>query len=67
VHPSLQLYGLDYSGPLVEVARRRVARKAPGHFWCGDIRDVDFLPAEEFNYAVSFRVFFCSWVPQILN
>jgi len=55
---SLELYGVDYSGPLVDVARRRVGQDAPGHFWRGDVRDVGFLPSQEFDHAVSFSVFF---------
>ena len=55
---SLQLFGVDYSGPLVEVARHRVAQDASGHFWRGDVRDVGFLPSQEFDHAVSFSVFF---------
>ena len=29
---SLRLYGIDYSGPLVDVARHRVGNDEPGHF-----------------------------------
>ena len=53
----LQLYGIDYSAPLVALARQHVANRKPGHFWRGDIRDVGFIPEEEFNHAVSFGVF----------
>ena len=55
---SLRLYGLDYSGPLVDVARHRVGNDEPGHFWRADICNVAFLPSEEFDHAVSFGVLF---------
>ena len=55
---SLRLHGIDYSGPLVDVARHRVGNDEPGHFWRGDVRNVGFLPSEEFDHAVSFSVFF---------
>ena len=55
---SLSLFGLDYSAPLVDLARHRVGNDQPGHFWRADIRNVGFLPSEEFDHAVSFSVFF---------
>ena len=55
---SLRLYGVDYSGPLLDVARHRVGNDEPGHFWRGDVRNIGFLPNEEFDHAVSFSVFF---------
>ena len=54
---SLRLYGLDFSGPLIDVARHRVGNDEPGHFWRADIRHVAFLPSEEFDHGVSFGVF----------
>ena len=57
VRKDLQLFGIDYSAPLVALARQHVANNTPGHFWRGDVRDVGFIPEEEFNNAVSFSVF----------
>ena len=53
----LHLYGIDYSAPLVALARQHVANSTAGHFWRGDVRDVGFIPEEEFDIAVSFSVF----------
>ena len=53
----MRLYGLDFSGPLIDVARHRVGNNEPGHFWRADIRHVAFLPSEEFDHGKSFRVF----------
>ena len=62
---SLSLFGLDYSAPLVDLARHRVGNDQPGHFWRADIRNVGFLPNEEFDHAVSFSVFFYLDSPQM--
>ena len=51
------MYGLDFSGPLIDVARHRVDNDEPGHFWRADIRHVAFFPSEEFDHGKSFRVF----------
>ena len=54
----MHLYGIEYSGPLVDVARHRDGNEEPGHFWRGDVRNVGFLASEEFDHAVSLSVLF---------
>jgi len=54
----LQLYGIDFSPSLVNVAKKRVGHDEPGHFFNGDVTDVSFLANEEFDHSVSWSVLF---------
>ena len=55
--PGIHVYGIDYSAPLVALARKHVTKNTSGHFWRGDVRDVSFISEEEFDHAISFSVF----------
>ena len=47
----IDVYGLDYSRSLVEVAKARVDSR-PARFMVADVRDVSFLSDENFDAAV---------------
>lgn len=57
-HKGLELFGVDYSPSLVEVARERVGKGRSGHFFIGDISRMGFFPTAEFDHAVSWSVLF---------
>ena len=57
-HEGLELFGVDYSPSLVDVARERVGKGRSGHFFVGDISRLGFFPTGEFDHAVSWSVLY---------
>ncbi len=53
IAPGIVVTGVDYSPTLVT----RAASRLEGTFHVGDLRDLSFLPAEGFDYVVSFSTF----------
>ena len=57
----LDLYGIDYSESLIEIANERLGKQAgwgQDHFWTADVTNVQFLPNNSFDHSVSVGVLF---------